>query len=246
MDDQDEGSRRIYNQRDLTKKGDGSSEDTWTWSIRGGEEEFILGRDSMTDFYPSLAPLMILLPNDPARPMTKSSLRPSSWARFSTKFIVLSLLGLGSGSLTTTVKDPSNQDPIIYIYPLYNFPHKHFLLYFLIWFNSFGFIAPNCRKFIKFILKNLNLVVWCHTTTLLKGDLNYHLIRGFLDNSNKLYNNSININLSQKAEYIFINLIFLSTTFKKKIISYFLISINHVFFLFFFSLYIYIYIYIYK
>ena len=28
MDDQDEGSRRIYNQRDLTKKGDGSSEET--------------------------------------------------------------------------------------------------------------------------------------------------------------------------------------------------------------------------
>ena len=28
MDDQDEGSRRIYNQRDLTKRGDRSSKDT--------------------------------------------------------------------------------------------------------------------------------------------------------------------------------------------------------------------------
>ena len=39
----------------------------------------------------------------------KSLQRPSSWARFSIKFIVLGLLGLGS--LTSTVKDPSNQDP---------------------------------------------------------------------------------------------------------------------------------------
>ena len=92
-----------------------------------------------------------------------------------------------------------------------------FYLYFLIWFNSFDFIAPNCRKFIKFIFKKLNLVVWCHTTTILKGDLNCHLIREFLDNPNKLYNNSININLSQQTEYISINLI-ISTliTFKKK------------------------------
>ena len=64
-----------------------------------------------TDFYPYSAPVMILLPNDPARPMMKSSQRLSFWARFSTKFIVLGLLGLGS--LTSTVKDPSNQDPTI-------------------------------------------------------------------------------------------------------------------------------------
>ena len=51
---------------------------------------------------PPTTPLTILLPNDPAQPLTKSSQRPSSWARFSTKFIVLSLLGLGS--LTSTVK----------------------------------------------------------------------------------------------------------------------------------------------
>ena len=52
---------------------------------------------------PPTTPLTILLPNDPARPLTKSSQRLSSWARFSTKFIVLGLLGLGL--LTSTVKD---------------------------------------------------------------------------------------------------------------------------------------------
>ena len=111
-----------------------------------------------------------------------------------------------------------------------------FYLYFIIWFNSFDFIAPNCRKFTKFLFKKLNLVVWYHTTTILKGDLNYHLIREFLDNPNKLYNNFININVSQKSKYISINLIIsmLITFFFKKILSYFFISINHVFFLSFF------------
>ena len=68
-----------------------------------GEGELILERGPRTDFHPFTTPLMILLPNDPARPLTKSSQRPSSWARFSTKFIVLGLLGLGL--LTFTVKD---------------------------------------------------------------------------------------------------------------------------------------------
>ena len=52
---------------------------------------------------------MNLLSNNPARPLTKSSQRPSSWARFSTKFIVLGLLGLGS--LTSKVKDPPKLGP---------------------------------------------------------------------------------------------------------------------------------------
>ena len=73
------------------------------------EEEFILGLSPRIDFYLSSTPLMIPLPNVPARPLMKSLLRPSSWAHFFTKFIVLGLLGLGS--LTSTVKDPSNQDP---------------------------------------------------------------------------------------------------------------------------------------
>ena len=119
-----------------------------------------------------------------------------------------------------------------------------FYLYFIIWFNSFDFIAPNCIKFIKFLFKKLNLVVWYHTTTILKGDLNYYLIRKLINNPEKVYNNSININLSQQIEYISISFIIssLMTLKKKKNLSYFLISINHVFFLFFFSLYIYIYI----
>ena len=78
------------------------------------EEEFIIGLSLRIDFYPSSAPLKISLPNDPVRPLMKSSLRPSSWAHFFTKFIVLGLLGLGS--LTSIVKDLSNQDPTIYIY----------------------------------------------------------------------------------------------------------------------------------
>ena len=75
------------------------------------EEEFILGLSPRTDFYLSSTPLVIPLPNFAARPLMESSLRPSSWAHFFNKFIVLGLLGLGS--LTSTVKDPSNQDPII-------------------------------------------------------------------------------------------------------------------------------------
>ena len=57
MNDQDEGSRRIYNQRDLTNRENGNSKDTrklYCWSIRGGEEELILGRGPRTDFDPLL------------------------------------------------------------------------------------------------------------------------------------------------------------------------------------------------
>ena len=73
------------------------------------EEEFILGLSPRTDFYLSSTPLIIPLPNVPTRPLMKSSLRPSSWAYFFTKFIVLGLLGLDS--LTSIVKGPSNLDP---------------------------------------------------------------------------------------------------------------------------------------
>ena len=55
MDDQDEGSRRIYNQRDLTNRREGNSEDIrklYWWSIRRGEEELILRRGPRTDFDP--------------------------------------------------------------------------------------------------------------------------------------------------------------------------------------------------
>ena len=52
--------------------------------------------------FPPATLLTIQLPNDPARLLKASSQRPSSQARFSTKFIVLGLLGLGL--LTFTVK----------------------------------------------------------------------------------------------------------------------------------------------
>ena len=55
MDGQDEGSIRIYNQRDLTNREEGNLEDTrklYWWSIRRGEEELILGRGPKTSFDP--------------------------------------------------------------------------------------------------------------------------------------------------------------------------------------------------
>ena len=55
MDGQDEGSIRIYNQRDLTNREEGNLEDTrklYWWSIRRGEEELILRRGPRMDFDP--------------------------------------------------------------------------------------------------------------------------------------------------------------------------------------------------
>ena len=112
MDGQDEGSRIIYNQRDLTKRRTTIRKTPESSSCVVSEEE---KKNSSSDeargrtltSLPLTTPLTILFSNDPARPLMKSSQRPSSWARFSTKFIVLDLLGLGS--LTSTVKDtPQN------------------------------------------------------------------------------------------------------------------------------------------
>ena len=53
MEGQDEENRRIYNQGDFTKKGDGNLEDAkkfYWWSIRRGEEEIILDRGPRTSF----------------------------------------------------------------------------------------------------------------------------------------------------------------------------------------------------
>ena len=78
------------------------------------EEEFILGQSPRINFYPFSMHSAIPLPYGLVR-LLKLSLRPSSWANFSTKFIVLGLLGLGS--FTSTVKDLPKVDPIyIYIY----------------------------------------------------------------------------------------------------------------------------------
>ena len=70
MDDQDEGSRRIYITRERSHEGeDDNSEDTrkfYWWSIRRKEEEFILGRGSRTDLDPLLNyAIDDLFPNDP-------------------------------------------------------------------------------------------------------------------------------------------------------------------------------------
>ena len=66
------------------------------------EEEFILGQSPRINFYPFSTHSAIPLPYGLVR-LPKLSLRPSSWAHFSTKFIVLGLLGLDS--FTSIVKD---------------------------------------------------------------------------------------------------------------------------------------------
>ena len=105
MDGQDEENRRIYNQGDFTKRGmirrtPGSS----IGGVSGEEKKKSLSaedRGQALTFHPATL-LTIQLPNDPARLLKASLQRPSSQARFSTKFIVLGLLGLGL--LTSTVK----------------------------------------------------------------------------------------------------------------------------------------------
>ena len=72
-------------------------------SIRRGEEEIILGRGPRTSLnLPPNHAVDDLIPRRSRSTVKASSQRPSSQARFSTKFIVLSLLGLGL--LTSTVK----------------------------------------------------------------------------------------------------------------------------------------------
>ena len=63
--------RRIATLRTPESSGREASEN---WE----EEEFILELSRRIDFYLSSTLLMIPLPNDPARPLMKSSLRPSS------------------------------------------------------------------------------------------------------------------------------------------------------------------------
>ena len=71
-----------YITREISQIMEGNSEDTkklYWWSIRGGEKELILERGPRTDFdYPPTTLLTILLPNNPARPLTRSSQRPNS------------------------------------------------------------------------------------------------------------------------------------------------------------------------
>ena len=111
MDGQDEENRRIYNQGDFTKNRR-TIRKTPRSSIGG-----VLGEEKKKSFsvedrgralnFPLATLLTIQLPNDPAQLLKASSQRPSSQARFSIKFIILGLLGLGL--LTSTVKEaPQN------------------------------------------------------------------------------------------------------------------------------------------
>ena len=105
MDGQDEENRRIYNQGDFTKRG--TIRKTSGSSIGGVSEEEKKKSFSAEDrgralTFPPAMLLTIQSPNDPARLLKASSQRPSFQACFSTKFIVLGLLGLGL--LTSTVK----------------------------------------------------------------------------------------------------------------------------------------------
>ena len=118
MDGQDEGSRRIYITREISRRGGRAIQKTPGSSIGGVSEEEKKNSSSdeargrtLTLFSTTL--LTILFPNDPTRPLTKFSQRPNSSAHFSTKFIVLGLLGLGS--LTSTVKDTPQIGTLQYI-----------------------------------------------------------------------------------------------------------------------------------
>ena len=83
MDGQDEWSRRIYNNRGLTRRGGIAALRTLESSDREApenreEEEFILRYNSRISIHPSSTPSTIPLPHDPVRPLTKLSLRPNS------------------------------------------------------------------------------------------------------------------------------------------------------------------------
>ena len=82
MDGQDEESRRIYNQRDLTNQRR-AIQKTPGSSIGGVSEEEKKNSSSdeargRTLTLSPTTPLTILFPNDPAQSLTKSSQRPSS------------------------------------------------------------------------------------------------------------------------------------------------------------------------
>ena len=124
MDGQNERRRRIYNNRDLTKMGEiekrrgqrrktvavlRTPESSHREAPKNREEEeFILGQSPRINFYPFSTHSTIQFPYGLVR-LPKLSLRPRSWAHFSTKFIVLGLLGLGS--FTSIVKDLPKMDP---------------------------------------------------------------------------------------------------------------------------------------
>ena len=110
MDGQDEENRRIYNQGDFTKKRTiRRTLGSFIGEVSGEEKKKSFSAEDRGRAlnFPLATLLTIQLPNNLARLLKASSQRPSSQARFSTKFIVLGLLGLGL--LTSTVKEaPQN------------------------------------------------------------------------------------------------------------------------------------------
>ena len=80
MDGQDEGSRRIYNQRDLTKTRMAiwRTRESSSCVVSKEEEKKKSSSNEARGWTltPSNTPLTILLPNDPTRPLTKSSQSP--------------------------------------------------------------------------------------------------------------------------------------------------------------------------
>ena len=81
MDGQDERSRRIYNQRDLKKRGAIRKTPESSSGAVSEEEKKNSSSDEARGRTLTLSPttlLTILFPNDPAWPLTKSSQRPSS------------------------------------------------------------------------------------------------------------------------------------------------------------------------
>ena len=132
MDGQDEENRRIYNQGDFTKRRTIRKTPGSSISEVSGEEKkksFSTKDRARALTFPPATLLTIHLPNDPARPLKASSQRPSSQARFSTKFIILGLLDLGL--LTSTVKG-APQNGTLHYYILTTEICLQLLLFYLI------------------------------------------------------------------------------------------------------------------
>ena len=142
-----------YITREISRREETAIRKTPGSSIGGVSEEEKKKSSSAEDrgralTFPPTTLLTIQFPNDPARPLKTSSQRPSSQARFSTKFIVLGLLGLGL--LTSTVKGT----PQIGTLQLYLCCHINpFYLSILLFkgFLFFGILNLDTQNTLKFI-----------------------------------------------------------------------------------------------
>ena len=116
MDGQDEENRRIYNQGDFTKKGDGNSKHArkfYWWSIRRGEEEIILGRGPRMSF--DLSPNHVV--DDPIPQRSRSTVEGVlTKAQFSSPLLYqihcIGPVGFGFAHIYSE-RSPLNRNPII-------------------------------------------------------------------------------------------------------------------------------------